>query len=119
MWRLKYLKTLLRNLMLPPAGPLLLAIAGALLLRRRPRLARVLLTVGLGSLWLFTLPVVADALTRLASHFPPLDIWGSVRRAVAARAAGLWRLHRPSKRTAAAGHGQRYRGLCDARDAGA
>jgi uncharacterized SAM-binding protein YcdF (DUF218 family) len=74
MWRLKYLKTLLRNLMLPPAGPLLLAIAGALLLRRRPRLARVLLTVGLGSLWLFTLPVVADALTRLASHFPPLDI---------------------------------------------
>jgi uncharacterized SAM-binding protein YcdF (DUF218 family) len=73
MWMLKYLKTLLRNLVLPPAGPLLLAIAGALLLRRRPRLARVLLAAGLGSLWLFTLPVVADALTHIASHYPALD----------------------------------------------
>jgi uncharacterized SAM-binding protein YcdF (DUF218 family) len=74
MWMLKHLKTLLRNLILPPAGPMLLAIAGALLLRRRPRLARVLLAAGLGSLWLFTLPVVADVLTRMASHFPPLDL---------------------------------------------
>jgi uncharacterized SAM-binding protein YcdF (DUF218 family) len=74
MWIFKYLKTFLRNLMLPPAGPLLLAIAGALLLRRRPRLARVLLALGLGSLWLFTLPVVADVLTRVASHYPPLDM---------------------------------------------
>ena len=74
MWMLKYLKTLLRNLVLPPAGPLLLATAGALLLRRRPRLARLLLALGLGSLWLFTLPIVADALTRISSHFPPLDL---------------------------------------------
>lgn len=71
---LKYCKTLLRNLILPPAGPLLLAIIGALLLRRRPRLARVLLALGLGSLWLFSLPFVADALTRLAEHSPPLDL---------------------------------------------
>jgi uncharacterized SAM-binding protein YcdF (DUF218 family) len=71
---LKYCKTLVRNLILPPAGPLLLAIIGALLLRRRPRLARVLLALGLGSLWLFSLPGVADALTRLAEHYPPLDL---------------------------------------------
>ncbi|MFI4869228.1 MAG: YdcF family protein [Steroidobacterales bacterium] len=71
---LKYGKTLLRNLVLPPAGPLLLAIIGALLLRRRPRLARVLLALGLGSLWLFSLPVVADALARLSEHYPPLDL---------------------------------------------
>jgi uncharacterized SAM-binding protein YcdF (DUF218 family) len=70
---LKYCKTLLRNLILPPAGPLLLAIIGALLLQRRPRLARVLLAIGLGSLWLFSLPLVADALTRVAQHYPPLD----------------------------------------------
>ena len=71
---LKYCQTLLKNLLLPPAGPLLLAIVGALLLRRRPRLARVLLGLGLGSLWLLSLPVVADALTRLSEHYPPLDL---------------------------------------------
>jgi uncharacterized SAM-binding protein YcdF (DUF218 family) len=71
---LKFSKTLLRNLILPPAGPLLLAIIGMLLLRRRPRLARMLLAAGLGSLWLFSLPIVADALTRLTVHYPPLDL---------------------------------------------
>jgi uncharacterized SAM-binding protein YcdF (DUF218 family) len=71
---LKYAKTVLRNLILPPAGPLLLAIIGLLLLRRRPRLARGLLALGLGSLWLLSLPFVADALTRLTEHYPPLDL---------------------------------------------
>jgi uncharacterized SAM-binding protein YcdF (DUF218 family) len=71
---LKYCKTLLRVLILPPAGPLLLAIIGALLLRRRPRLGRLLLAAGLGSLWLLSLPVVADALTRMVQRYPPLDL---------------------------------------------
>ena len=71
---LKYAKTVLRNLILPPAGPLLLAIIGMLLLQRRPRLARGLLALGLGSLWLLSLPFVADALTRLTVHYPPLDL---------------------------------------------
>ena len=71
---LEYGRTLLKNLILPPAGPLLLAIIGALLLRRRARLARLLLALGLGSLWLLSLPVVADALTRLSEHYPPLDL---------------------------------------------
>jgi len=71
---LKYGKTLLRSLILPPAGPMLLALAGALLLRRRLRLGRVLLALGLGSLWLFSLPIVADALTRITEHYPPLDL---------------------------------------------
>ena len=71
---LKYCKTVLRMLIVPPAGPLLLASIGALLLRRRPRLARVLLALGLGSLWLLSLPIVADTLTRLAEHYPALDL---------------------------------------------
>lgn len=71
---LKYCKTLLRTMILPPTGPLLLATVGALLLGRRPRLGRVLLALGLGSLWLFSLPVVADALTRMAQHYPALDL---------------------------------------------
>jgi uncharacterized SAM-binding protein YcdF (DUF218 family) len=74
MWMLKLSKTLLRNLILPPAGPLLLAIIGALLLRRSPRLARVLLAAGLGSLWLLSLPIVSDALTRISTHYPALDL---------------------------------------------
>jgi uncharacterized SAM-binding protein YcdF (DUF218 family) len=71
---LKYWKTVLKNLILPPAGPMLLAIIGLLLLRRRPRLARVLMALGLGSLWLFSLPFVADRFTRLTQHYPPLDL---------------------------------------------
>jgi uncharacterized SAM-binding protein YcdF (DUF218 family) len=71
---LLYLKTILRQLLLPPAGPLLLAIAGLLLLPRRPRVARCLLWIGLASLWLLATPVVAGAITRLAQHFPALQL---------------------------------------------
>jgi uncharacterized SAM-binding protein YcdF (DUF218 family) len=68
------LKTLLRNLLLPPSGPLLLALLGMLLLKRRPVLARVFLVTGLASLWILSVPVVADALYGLAEHYPVLDL---------------------------------------------
>jgi uncharacterized SAM-binding protein YcdF (DUF218 family) len=68
------LKALVRSLLLPPASPLLLAVIGALLLRRRPRLGAVLLGVGLASLWALATPVVADALTGLVEHYPALDL---------------------------------------------
>jgi uncharacterized SAM-binding protein YcdF (DUF218 family) len=67
-------KTLLRSVLLPPAGPLLLAIAGVLMIRRRPLLAHVCLILGLGSLWLLSTPVVCDALAGLAEHYPALDL---------------------------------------------
>jgi uncharacterized SAM-binding protein YcdF (DUF218 family) len=67
------LKMLLKGLILPPAGPILLASLGAILLRRRPWLARTCLILGLGSLWLLSTPVVSDALERLAEQYPPLD----------------------------------------------
>ncbi len=76
------LKTLLKSVIFPPAGPLLLGIAGVLLIKRRPRLARACLILSLGSLWLLSTPVVSDALTRLAEHYPPLDL----RRAAGAQA---------------------------------
>jgi len=76
------LKLLLRTLTLPPAGPLLLAFIGMLLLRRRPVLARSLLIVGLGSLWLLSTPLVSDMLTARAEYYPPLDM----RRAADAQA---------------------------------
>jgi uncharacterized SAM-binding protein YcdF (DUF218 family) len=73
LWLLQ-LKTLLRETFLPPSGPLLLALLGLLLLKVRPRLARILLLVGLASLWLMSTPIVADALTGLVERYPPLDL---------------------------------------------
>ena len=68
------IKTVLKGLILPPAGPILLAVLGVFLIKRRPLLARTCLILGLGSLWLLSTPVVSDALTRLAEHYPPLDL---------------------------------------------
>lgn len=72
--QLLQLKTLLKSLIFPPTGPLLLALAGVLLLRRRPRLARGCLILAFGSLWLLATPVVSDLLSALAEHYPPLDL---------------------------------------------
>ena len=71
-WLLQ-LKTLLKDLILPPAGPLLLALLGFVLLKRRPRLARACLIAAVASLWLLSTPIVSDALTRLVELYPPLD----------------------------------------------
>lgn len=73
------LKTVLRTLVLPPAGPLLLAAAGAWLLGRPRASARArraglaLLAFGLGTLWLLATPVIADHLCRAAEREPVLD----------------------------------------------
>ncbi len=58
---------------MPPASPLLLAIAGALLVRARPRFAALLLALGLGSLWLISLPAASHVLVRATEHYPALD----------------------------------------------
>ncbi|MGH7880423.1 MAG: YdcF family protein, partial [Candidatus Binataceae bacterium] len=78
------LKTLLRTLILPPAGPLILAAAGAWLLGRRTggaarRTGWTLLVAGLTALWLLSTPVVGDALSRLAQRYPALDLARPVR----------------------------------------
>jgi len=71
---LLYLKTLLRQLLLPPAGPLLVGFAGLLLLRRRPRLARVLIGLALGFLWLISTRLISDSIVMLAQSYPALDL---------------------------------------------
>jgi len=71
-WLLQ-LKTILKELFLPPAGPLLLALLGLVLLKARPRLARIFIVTALASLWLLSTPIVSDALTGLAERYPPLD----------------------------------------------
>jgi uncharacterized SAM-binding protein YcdF (DUF218 family) len=72
------LKMILRTLMLPPAGPLLLGALGLWLSRRpSPRAARagwLLAAAVLVTLWLLATPAVALVFTRLAQRCPPLDL---------------------------------------------
>jgi uncharacterized SAM-binding protein YcdF (DUF218 family) len=72
------LKMVLRTLLLPPAGPLLLAALGLWLSRRRaPHTARagwLLVGAVLLTLWLLATPAIAAMLTRLAQRCPPLDL---------------------------------------------
>src|SRR5260370_16685297 len=72
------LKSLLHTLLLPPGGPLLVAAAGAWLLRSRSagaaRAGWLLLGAGFASLWLLATPLVADALARAAEREPALDL---------------------------------------------
>jgi len=66
-----HLKTVLRQLLLPPAGLLLLLFTGAVLWSRRPRLARSLILFATASMWLLACPVVSDWLVRIAQRAPP------------------------------------------------
>ncbi|MGH8229536.1 MAG: YdcF family protein [Steroidobacteraceae bacterium] len=71
-------KQLLKNLVLPPTGPLILGVAGfavAMMSRRRRRAAGVgLATAALVLLWGFSTPVVGDLLMRSVERYPPLDL---------------------------------------------
>ena len=60
--------------MLPPAGPLLIGLAGLLFWRRRPRVGFALCTTGIVSLWLLATPFVADAIGHSAEDYPALDL---------------------------------------------
>jgi uncharacterized SAM-binding protein YcdF (DUF218 family) len=67
-------KAVLRSFLLPPASPLILALIGALLLRRHRRWAIALMILSAVSLWLFSTAFIADALSRLAERYPALDL---------------------------------------------
>ncbi|MGE5387238.1 MAG: YdcF family protein [Betaproteobacteria bacterium] len=66
---------ILAYLLLPPANGLLFSIVGLMLLRRRPRLGRLLIAFGLLVLLALSLHVVALQLLRpLEQRYPPLDL---------------------------------------------
>ena len=71
-------KLLLKSVILPPTGLLLLAILGVFLIKRRPRLGRACLILAIGALWLLFTPWVSDRLSGLAEHYPPLDLRSTV-----------------------------------------
>ena len=64
---------LLAALVLPPAGPLLVAALGLALLGRRPRLGRALAWLGVGALLVLSLPVVSHSFLR-SLEAPALDL---------------------------------------------
>ncbi|MBS0364603.1 MAG: YdcF family protein [Proteobacteria bacterium] len=72
------IKTLLRTLLLPPAGPLLLGIVGLYLRRsaaaRGQRAGGWLITSCVALLWLLSTPWLADLLGHVSQRVPPLDL---------------------------------------------
>jgi uncharacterized SAM-binding protein YcdF (DUF218 family) len=68
-------RALAKALLLPPTGPLLVALIGLILLRRAPRLGRALAWLGCASLLLLSVPFVAATLARAwIGPLEPLDL---------------------------------------------
>src|SRR5579871_4818215 len=66
-------KAILRTLVLPPAGPVLLALLGCWLWHTGRRFGRTLTVAGLLGLWLLCTPLCGEYLERLVEHYPALD----------------------------------------------
>ncbi len=87
---------LLKSLILPPLCGLLPLLVGLLLLKRRPRLGRLLAWSGCALLWLTSTPAVAALLMALVPRYEPLEMqrtWPE-RAAVVVLSAGF-REHAP------------------------
>ena len=69
-----WLKALLKALVLPPTGPLLLAAAGLWMSGRTPRAGRIVAWTGIMLLLALSSPPVAFLLLRLVDTSPPLDV---------------------------------------------
>lgn len=68
-----YLKKLLSALVLPPLGPIVLALLGLWLARRRPRLGHALTAIALLGLVALSMPPVAIGLMRSLESQPPIS----------------------------------------------
>jgi uncharacterized SAM-binding protein YcdF (DUF218 family) len=95
-----WLKALLKSLVLPPTGPLLIAVTGLWMIGRKPRAGRIVAWAGTVLLLALSTPIVAFALLTLVDTSPPLDperardaqalviLGGGVRRHAAEYAGG-------------------------------
>jgi uncharacterized SAM-binding protein YcdF (DUF218 family) len=68
------LKKVLGALVLPPTGPLIVALLGLATLTRWPRAGRRLTWLGVLTLLLLSLPVASDTLVRCLDRSPPLNL---------------------------------------------
>jgi uncharacterized SAM-binding protein YcdF (DUF218 family) len=76
------LKAIVKALLLPPAGLLLLTLLGVLMIRRWPRTGRVIALTGIGVCWAVAMPVVPETAFRwLEAGQRPLDVaeWQTAR----------------------------------------
>jgi uncharacterized SAM-binding protein YcdF (DUF218 family) len=69
-----WLKALFKALVLPPTGPLLVAVVGLALWSRHPRAGRTLAALGVAVLLVLSVPVVADILRRTIDISVPVDL---------------------------------------------
>ena len=72
-----WLKALLKALILPPTGSLIVSAIGLGLLRRYPRVGRSLAFVGLLSLLVLSMPAISDLLRQSVGGSAPLDLDGA------------------------------------------
>lgn len=68
------IKQLVKVLVLPPTGPLLVAFAGLAIIGRHPRRGRILATIGVVTIALLSIPAVGDSLLSFLDRPPPFDI---------------------------------------------
>lgn len=69
-----WLKAVVKAFVLPPTGPLVVAVLGLAVMRRTPRLGRALGIAGVGLLLVLSIPAVAVVLQRCVDTSPPLDL---------------------------------------------
>jgi uncharacterized SAM-binding protein YcdF (DUF218 family) len=69
-----WFKEFIKLAVLPPGGPLLLALIGLIVARRRPRGGRALILVGVVSLALLCIPAIGGLLVRSLDRSPPFDV---------------------------------------------
>ena len=87
-----WLKAVLKALVLPPTGPLLLTALGLALYGRSSRIGRSLAAFGVAGLFALSMPVVADLLGRMVDTSVPLDLEAArTAQAVVILAGGIRR----------------------------
>jgi uncharacterized SAM-binding protein YcdF (DUF218 family) len=69
-----WLKMLVKVLVLPPNGPLLLAVAGLALAGRWPRLGRRMAVAGMLAVTVLSMPIVGAWMIERLDRTPPLDV---------------------------------------------
>jgi len=86
-----FAKALVKALVLPPTGPLLVALIGLALLRRAPRVGRMVMSFGLLGLLLLCLPVVAHVLTMPFDRAPFVPAHAATAQAIVVLGGGTRR----------------------------
>jgi uncharacterized SAM-binding protein YcdF (DUF218 family) len=90
-----WLKQFVKLVVLPPAGPLLLAIAGLVLARFRFKAGWALALIGVASLALLSIPAIAALLVRCLDQSPPLDLATARTAQAIVVLGGSTRVHAP------------------------